>query len=477
MKCLMLCICCQLRRPPRKNHITLNPTDGPTTANVKTFQTLRREDNFRLLQLHKGQSIDELSCELILASFSVATTPYVAISYAWGDPTIKHYIVCNGTMNLGITENVKVLLKHLRQPDEDSVISVDAVCIDQSNTMERRHQVTLMGQIYSRAQSVTVWLGPEADESGLLEEFLPEAKKVMCTVLNGHLPGDDFMRLTATKHNSPKWRALDKFFARPWFFRTWVLQEIVLSAEFNFLCGNFHWSMSDLVVFVYCLYYVYKKTRGLFSTILAGNRTLRGVNLVHSMLQVRFRKNSDTADGFVQILYKFQDSKANDPKDKVFAFLGLDEELGTHIDPNYEATTEQTFQNLTKELLHGNNRPEVLSPAGNRHNRGLLTLPSWVPDLTVKLLRSLSASLTWPTSYTKLGLSLSSKILHSRLLMSNCNCVPSDWMLLSTLQHLSHCLQRVPIPTTLLDHGSNKRCNYSTNPISPKRLMLSCALF
>lgn len=38
---------------------------------------------------------------------------------------------------------------------------VDAVCIDQSNIVERNHQVKSMASVFSEASKVLVWLGPK----------------------------------------------------------------------------------------------------------------------------------------------------------------------------------------------------------------------------------------------------------------------------------------------------------------------------
>jgi hypothetical protein len=52
----------------------------------------------------------------------------------------------------------------------------DSVCIDQANTAERNHQVSQMGQIYSRAERVYLWLGANKELAPVLP-FLrdPEA--------------------------------------------------------------------------------------------------------------------------------------------------------------------------------------------------------------------------------------------------------------------------------------------------------------
>ncbi|RKK85082.1 hypothetical protein BFJ69_g1783 [Fusarium oxysporum] len=66
--------------------------------------------------------------------------------------------VC-GTKTLSITESLHEALWHLRKPDEDRVLWVDALCIDQTNIKERGHQVSRMGEIYKKADKVIVWLG------------------------------------------------------------------------------------------------------------------------------------------------------------------------------------------------------------------------------------------------------------------------------------------------------------------------------
>lgn len=36
---------------------------------------------------------------------------------------------------------------------------IDAICINQATTLEKNHQVSMMGMIYSQAECVIVWLG------------------------------------------------------------------------------------------------------------------------------------------------------------------------------------------------------------------------------------------------------------------------------------------------------------------------------
>ncbi|KAM0436147.1 hypothetical protein ACHAPT_003039 [Fusarium lateritium] len=54
------------------------------------------------------------------------------------------------------------------------VLWVDQVCIDQNNHAEKADQVLLMAEVYTKAEQVLVWLGPEADRSDELMDLWQE---------------------------------------------------------------------------------------------------------------------------------------------------------------------------------------------------------------------------------------------------------------------------------------------------------------
>lgn len=60
----------------------------------------------------------------------------------------------------GIRPNLWTFLLGIRSRDERIIVWVDAVCINQQDIAERNAQVSLMGEIYSQASQVLVWLGP-----------------------------------------------------------------------------------------------------------------------------------------------------------------------------------------------------------------------------------------------------------------------------------------------------------------------------
>ena len=100
---------------------------------------------------------------------------YTALSYVWGTYAAHHrYIKCNSLYQLKITENCWSALWHLRNSLGSITIWVDAICINQNGDQEKESQIPLMGDVYSLAHSVYIWLGPGDKQSNLALEYLRE---------------------------------------------------------------------------------------------------------------------------------------------------------------------------------------------------------------------------------------------------------------------------------------------------------------
>jgi hypothetical protein len=115
--------------------------------------------NVRLLHLLKGSKSEPIICRLTHVNLD-EDPEYEALSYTWGDPTVTQPIRVNDSLRQ-FTSNLVLALQYLRYDDRDRYLWVDAVCINQADTVERGQQVTMMGQIYSKAKDVIVWLGEE----------------------------------------------------------------------------------------------------------------------------------------------------------------------------------------------------------------------------------------------------------------------------------------------------------------------------
>ncbi|RMZ71666.1 heterokaryon incompatibility -domain-containing [Pyrenophora seminiperda CCB06] len=119
---------------------------------------------FRLLHLLPGAWEDDISAELHECSMIQCRDRYITISYTWGQPNEvpRVPITCNGKAVL-IYENLCAALRRLRRSNHVLLIWVDALCINQDDTLERTQQVGLMGDIYSNSQETIIWLGEPAN--------------------------------------------------------------------------------------------------------------------------------------------------------------------------------------------------------------------------------------------------------------------------------------------------------------------------
>jgi hypothetical protein len=95
---------------------------------------------------------------------------YMCLSYVWGDPGVLATIIVDGK-RFSIRQNLFDFLAIARLTLSYTWLWIDALCIDQSNTLERNHQVLQMGRIYTGAAKVLVWLGKDVGAERVLREI------------------------------------------------------------------------------------------------------------------------------------------------------------------------------------------------------------------------------------------------------------------------------------------------------------------
>jgi hypothetical protein len=107
---------------------------------------------FRLIELSPSAESESIKCDLRSYSMNMNYPAYVALSYAWGRQERFDDIDLNGS-RFPVGKNLWQFLHHMRLRDKHITLWIDAICINQSNVKE----------IYSNAQSVSVWLGEAGD--------------------------------------------------------------------------------------------------------------------------------------------------------------------------------------------------------------------------------------------------------------------------------------------------------------------------
>lgn len=86
---------------------------------------------------------------------------YDAISYAWGKSAATNRLFTDEGAIM-IRDNFFAALKTFRSRTQVRYMWADAVCINQDDPTERSQQVSIMHEVYSKAQHVRIWLGKVA---------------------------------------------------------------------------------------------------------------------------------------------------------------------------------------------------------------------------------------------------------------------------------------------------------------------------
>lgn len=178
---------------------------------------------------------------------------YIALSYTWGPPNAGKSISIDGkpfevrnnlwdflneactrgtfTRNTTFTgEDWRNVFPGTYIPEEEQVyLWIDAICIDQSQVEERNHQVAMMGEIYSRAQEVLVWLGRSTP---LIAELLHDMHSLKI---------DGKRKLDWKAIDDHEWgckqTGLEELCEIEYWERLWVVQEYLLAKDVRIWCG------------------------------------------------------------------------------------------------------------------------------------------------------------------------------------------------------------------------------------------------
>lgn len=321
--------------------------------------------HFRLLILDGGEAADKVSCSL--EQYCLASAPgYEAISYVWGDPSETSDIICSG-QQLAVPKSLHSALCRFRFASQKRTLWADAICINQRDLGEQSAQVSIMGKIYSQARQVLIWLGEETEYDS--EAF--NAVSQLETALPTPLPNDSEIFIRAV-NSIPRssWLQIACLLQNPWFQRVWVIQEVRMARSAQLFHGSksIAWSKFAEAVEKISLYNI--------ETIFAASKlallALKNIGLMREKLESR--------RPFLQLLCYARDFKSTDPRDKLFALLGLcDSDAVPWESPNYTIPASKLFVQYTKqELISGS--LIHLSATNYIEDITQLVLLTWVPD-------------------------------------------------------------------------------------------------
>jgi Heterokaryon incompatibility protein (HET) len=148
------------------------------------YQPLRGSRSFRVLHIINPLQEGPVTGELREYNLDDCP-PYEALSYAWEGSVRECPIDCDGRI-LFVTKSAEAALRRLIYGKLGRPIWVDSICINQGDNNERSQQVSMMGDIYRKAERVNVWLGPGTEGS---DAAMAELKSLCTTALLAKAPG------------------------------------------------------------------------------------------------------------------------------------------------------------------------------------------------------------------------------------------------------------------------------------------------
>lgn len=191
--------------------------------------------------------------------------------------------------------------------------------------------------------------------------------------------GHDKQKEAATRPTtSEEIAALYALFERPWFNRIWIVQEAGVSSQIFFQCGG-----QTIDWWTFCFGYLI--TQRLERKARMGpksHRNLVVMSRTRSSIHVSgSRKDIPTTElglSLLALLSLYRGYTATDPRDKVFALLGISSsDMG--MAPDYSKSNETVFLEVATCLLESSPTLEIFASC-HIGKMAPKILPSWVPD-------------------------------------------------------------------------------------------------
>ena len=280
---------------------------------------------------------------------------------------------------------------------------ISQAAINQEDIPERNQQITLMRSIYSKAERVIGWLGP--DENGGGQALKTFETLLETTVLYPNtfewvrrVPELLTMNKTFTTDSGMDFESNDMLeelvllLKRPFWNRLWIIQELVLPSKLTLLCGEEFTDMPETESF--------NKTVRKLSTVPTNRpesvplpifmrlsecfsrlRLVAELRPRHLHREYQANRIWNGTSGFIHARPLLEFHKTSDPRDHVYGLLGL---IDLDIVPDYSEnmTVADVYIEVARHCL--NIEPvDILSLAGTRDkpdDSTHLDLPSWVPD-------------------------------------------------------------------------------------------------
>jgi hypothetical protein len=357
------------------------------------------KNTIRLLGLHDRTSP---TFSGTLKTFSLSEAPeYYCLSYTWGTQSDDVEIQIDG-QTLYVRPSLVDILHRLQElaaegssPDlKVEWVWIDRICVNQDDVEERSEQVKCMGTIYSQGTRTIIWAGPDWDGCSAAWRLIDQIYD-LCMNENPKAKylADIPLRMYSDQNHADSrlppwddqlWVHLRGLFTLPWFTRTWIIQEVALSAKDPIILHGKHsyswerlgWAASWL-------------RRNGYLRLSQIPDQLQNCDTISNIRRSRDRWRLDALLATTSVKFK-----STDQRDKIYGLLGLAAEvqsaggLPSALSPDYKLDVWEVYTRVVMYFLREYRTLPTLALASGiwgdkaraQHIHQYELLPSWVPN-------------------------------------------------------------------------------------------------
>lgn len=164
---------------------------------------------------------------------------------------------------------------------------------------------------------------------------------------------------------------------RRWWTRTWILQESVLARRLEFACGKRLMVGEDVLDGFGATQDFRDKIYDILTNQYGISLNVHSGNVIDGMSRMRAARLAGMVYNIQTCHFRSMSAEATDPRDYVYAKLGLASD-GYFVIPEYESSTQTVYRNFVMGHIKALQSLDIIYfDARPRQTPGL---PSWVPD-------------------------------------------------------------------------------------------------
>lgn len=258
----------------------------------------------------------------------------------WGNADITKEITINDHPHQ-IRENLWDFFCEANRSSRQSkcamALWIDAICIEQSSTSERNHQVSIMGDIYSKATLVISWLGRATGRVAVAMNWLVDFIQLRPLGLNPSI------------RESAEFNWWHLIYSHGYWERVWIIQEVVLAQALHVWCGEGSITLDDLV---WTKNWMTADRLGMHSPAME-IIDMRALRLDPTYNDWWKQPVGVLDDHFYHLVTMTQIAQCSDPRDRIFAILsilGPEQRDQLDITPDYDKDSLSLLVELYDKL-------------------------------------------------------------------------------------------------------------------------------